>query len=180
LLSAPAQLWCSPYLGALAAPPAILLLGVLLVGTRSKSLLYLGCMLIYLDVSLFLLVLLSIGAATGIVGWVWHVLVEPAKEAAPAEKLIDAAVALSLTFLAGMLLKLRHAHPASATLKKIIRSRLKNRVPAVMPNGPGTSEADILAYRAYHDDQFAGNAVAAIEGWGISASYRRLKLMNGL
>jgi len=168
------------YLWALAPPVVLCLLGWVLILARHRACLWVGCCLIYGSVWFLAVAVLWVGMVLAFAGWVWPTIFEPDKNASTIEKVLSAIVAWVLLFIGKKLLELRHLHVASMILKRMIQFSLKNRVPATLPVGVDANSADRLAYRAFHDEDFAADNVPAITGWGISASYRRLKLINRL
>ncbi|HYB58479.1 MAG TPA: hypothetical protein VEK12_20135 [Alphaproteobacteria bacterium] len=168
------------YLWVLAPPVALFLVGWLLLLPRNRTCLYAACCLIYGSVWVLALAVLWVGVVLAFAGWVWPTIFEPDRNASAIEKVTSAIVAWLLLFIGKKLLELRHLHIAAMFLKWLIQFSMRGRVPATLPIGPNAQVADRLAYRAFHEEQFAEGGVPAIAGWGISASYRRLKLINRL
>jgi len=166
------------YLWALVPPLALFLLGWVLIVVRKRAYLYVGCCLTYGSVWFIAIAVLWVGMVLAFAGWVWPTIFEPGKDADAIEKVVSAIVAWVLLFVGKKLLELSHVHVASLVLKWMIQSSLKKRAPVTLPIDVPADDPGRLAYRALHDDAFSAPGVDAITGWGIGASYRRLKLIN--
>lgn len=170
----------SAYLWALAPPIIICLAGWVLLLPRNKLCIYLGCRLIYLSVWVLSIAVLWVGVVFAFAGWVWPMIFEAEKDSTPVQKIASAIAAWVLLFVGKQILELRHLKIAAEILKRIIQISFKGRVPKTLPIGANATSQQRLAYRAFNDDRFASDNVPEINGWGMDASYRRLKLIDNL